>query len=87
MSTVIDTITGEEDNLKLHVGLCEQRYTQLVSKLNEVDGRLDTIETMLSEIKDSVTNQTKNTYKTYLGWSGAIIIILLGALVSHIFRQ
>ena len=82
MSNVINTVTGEDDNLQLHVQLCEQRYQQLLVKFDEVDDRLDVIERMLTEIKDTVIRHKNNTYKTYLGWSGAVITVLLGAVVT-----
>ena len=53
-NTIIETVLAESDNLALHVQLCEQRYLQLLNKFDSVDNRLERLETMLMEIKESI---------------------------------
>ena len=40
---VIDTLPDEGTNLALHVQLCEQRYLQLLTKLDQTDRALTDI--------------------------------------------
>ena len=84
---VIETIAGESENLALHVQLCEQRYLQLLSKLDHVDARFAVMESMLVEIKDQLTAQTSNTDKTYLKWAGSVIIVLSTTLIGVVIKQ
>ena len=84
---VIETIAGESENLALHVQLCEQRYLQLLSKLDHVDARFAVMESMLVEIKDQLTAQTSNTDKTYLKWAGSIIFVLSTTLIGVVIKQ
>lgn len=84
---VIETLAGESENLALHVQLCEQRYLQLLTKLDHVDARFATMETMLIEIKDQLTAQVSNNDKTYLKWAGSIIFVLSTTLIGVVIKQ
>jgi hypothetical protein len=69
------------------VQLCEQRYLQLLSKLDHVDTRFAAMEQMLMEIKDQLTAQASNTDKTYLKWAGSIIFVLSTTLIGVVIKQ
>lgn len=84
---VIETIAGESENLALHVQLCEQRYLQLLTKLDHVDARFAAMETMLIEIKNQLTAQASNNDKTYLKWAGSIIFVLSTTLIGVVIKQ
>lgn len=89
-SELIETLDAERASLDLHVDLCAQRYTQLLNKFDVVESRFQKIETMLVEIKDTISvNKTDNTEK-YLKWGGAVIFVLSTALiglVSHLLLK
>jgi tetrahydromethanopterin S-methyltransferase subunit G len=82
MTAVIDTIRGEDSNLALHVQLCEQRYAQLIGRIDVIDQNLSEINTTLSHIQQRLETDHAARYQTYLGWAGALITVLLGAVVS-----
>lgn len=83
---VIETVVGERENLALHVELCEQRYLQLINKLDHVDQRFAAIETMLRDIKETITAQKSNSDKTYLTWAGSIIFVLSTTLIGLVIK-
>lgn len=89
-SEVIETLSGESTDLALHVELCEQRYKQLLDKIDTVDKKFDKLETMLVEIKESITGDKKDTNEKYLKWAGATIFVLTttltGVLMHVIFK-
>ena len=79
---LIETLAAERTNLDLHVDLCAQRYNQLLNKFDDVDARFSKIETILVEIKDTISaNKNDNTEK-YLKWGGAVIFVLSTALIG-----
>tara|TARA_R110000868_G_scaffold221936_1_gene473727 strand:+ start:187 stop:453 length:267 start_codon:yes stop_codon:yes gene_type:complete len=84
--SVIEPVTGEDSNLALHTELCAQRYTQLINKFDEVDGRLDYIQTVLDEIHTNTTAMRENTAHTYLRWAGVIIMVLVGIVVHFVVQ-
>jgi hypothetical protein len=87
MSTqLIETVTEETTNLALHVQLCEQRYLQLLNKFDQVDTRLDQIAVMLNDINNRLGTEQRNQLRTYLSWSGAVIVLLLGAVMHLVTR-
>ena len=83
---VIETLPAESDNLALHVQLCEQRYLQLINKLDHVDQRFAAIEVMLVEIKNTITAQKSSNDKTYLKWAGSIIFVLSTTLIGLVIK-
>ena len=83
---LIETVTEETTNLALHVQLCEQRYLQLLNKFDQVDTRLDQIAVMLTDINNRLGTEQRNQLRTYLGWSGAVIVLLLGAVMHLVTR-
>lgn len=76
------SLEEEETNLELHVKLCEQRYRQLTNKLDQVDHRLDRLETHIVDIKDALVGVNKNTSSTYLKWAGVVIGLLSTTVVG-----
>jgi hypothetical protein len=83
---LIDSIEQEGTDLQLHVDLCAQRYSQLINKLDVVDDRLNKIDTALLEIKEVLTKDETNQYKRYLGWSGVLVVTLLGAVIHLVTK-
>ena len=87
MSTqVIDRVEGEETNLALHVQLCEQRYIQLITKLDQVDQTQREIKEALTEIKTALGKEEAAKLRTYLSWAGVVIVSLLGAVLHLVTR-
>jgi hypothetical protein len=84
--TVIEPVTGEASNLELHTELCAQRYTQLIAKFDEVDGRLDQIHETLRDIHTHITDIRSTTANTYLRWAGAVITILVGIVIHFVVQ-
>lgn len=87
MSTqIIDTMTDEHSNLALHVQLCEQRYMQLLRKLDQQDLALTSINQALAAIHTSLNTETSSRLKYYLSWAGVVIVSLMGALITVLTR-
>jgi hypothetical protein len=85
--SIIESLTAEETDLKLHVDLCAQRYIQLINKFDEVDQRLTNLNTLCVEIKESINTIKSSTQMTYLKWAGFIIVLLtsvVGALIGRL---
>jgi len=71
----------ERKNLEAHVDLCAERYDRMANKIEDLDKRITSIETMLIEIRNDL--QTINTRETDR-WSQAkdIIISVLGTVCA-----
>ena len=90
MSDIIAAIPAEQDNLALHVQLCEQRYLQLLNKFDTVDQKFDRIETVLTEIKHTIENKETAHTEKYLRWAGVVIGLLATfriGLVTHLLSR
>lgn len=84
MSELIETLEQESTDLALHSKLCAQRYNQIIDKLDTVDERLDKIDAVLEEIKNSIARDEVGKYKTYLSWAGVVITSLLGLVIYFV---
>ena len=83
---LIASIDAEREDLGTHVDICAQRYAQLINKLDSVDQRFDRLESVVREIHDRVINTREDTLKTYLGWAGVIIAVLLSSTAYLVTR-
>lgn len=82
----IETLKGEYEDLGLHVDLCSQRYRQLFNKFDDVEQRLDNIESILAEVRQQFVENQKDTSRQYLSWAGVIIVLLATALTAAILN-
>lgn len=69
----------EKESLEAHVELCAARYSRLEEKLDNLEGRVIGIESVLGEIRDSVVRDRDNRNKQLINWAGAIIATLVTA--------
>jgi len=81
-NSIIGSVPAESENLAIHVQLCEQRYLQLLSKLDTVDNKFEKIETMLVDIKTVIKQDEKENTSLYLKWAGALIGVLSTTLIG-----
>ena len=65
----------ERTSLEAHVSLCELRYQQLERRLNQVENKLESLQILLSEIRDSLVqlpaeqNQQQNSRWERFQWA------------------
>ena len=83
-----DTSDIEKKSLEAHVELCAQRYRFLESRLEDVDGKITGLETLVREVHDMVQKMAEKRNDQLLKWGVGIITVLtgiVGYLLSHIF--
>jgi len=83
-----DTSDIEKKSLEAHVELCAQRYRFLESRLEDVDGKISGLETLVREVHDMVQKMAEKRNDQLLKWGVGIITVLtgiVGYLLSHIF--
>ena len=64
----------EKENLEAHVDLCQQRYEQL-------EGRLDKIESKVEHIHLDIVNGNKSMIKVMIGAAGTVVARLLSTII------
>jgi hypothetical protein len=83
-----DTSDIEKKSLEAHVELCAQRYRFLESRLEDVDGKISGLETLVREVHDMVQKMAEKRNDQLLKWGVGMITVLtgmIGYLLSHIF--
>jgi len=63
----------EKESLEAHVELCAARYTRLEEKLDNLEGRVIGIETVLGEIRDTIIRDREKRQTQLITWGVAII--------------
>ena len=80
----------EKQSLEAHVELCAVRYSNLETKLSNLEQRMDKLEVHLIGIKDALTNkvegQDKQTINIFLSIGGVILSALLGFIAHGLFK-
>lgn len=88
---------SENEDLNLHVSLCEQRYKELENRLEALDARLSALEDKVSNIKTEMLShfndirlliEKQNNARTQqliatFGTIAVAVIGLLGYIISH----
>ena len=64
----------ERENLEAHVDLCQQRYENLESRLNKIEGKVE-------HIHADITSGNKAMMKVMIGAAGTIVAGLLSTIV------
>jgi hypothetical protein len=80
----------ERENLDAHVSLCELRYQALDRRLEQVETQLAAVQSLLSEIRDSVAQlpgrqnrEHIHRWEQFQWWLIGILVCSLGALISQ----
>ena len=85
-----DTSDIEKKSLEAHVELCAQRYRFLESRLEDVDTKINSLDTLVREVHDMVQKMAEKRNDQLLKWGVGIITLLtgmVGYLLSHVFLQ
>lgn len=70
----------EKESLEAHVDLCALRYQQL-------DSRLTSVETKISEIHKDLTEGQKSMTKVLIGTAGTVVAGLLSTIVVILLQM
>lgn len=72
----------EKKSLEAHVELCAERYNSLEAKLDNLEDRMDQVETHLLDIKTTLAVNDSSQYKTLIAIGTAIIGVLITGLIT-----
>ena len=74
----------EKKSLEAHVELCAERYSNLETKLENLDARMDKLETHIIDIKDSLSNAKTDGNKTLITIGTTILGVLIAGMITLI---
>jgi predicted nucleic acid-binding Zn-ribbon protein len=72
----------EKVNLEAHVELCAERYASLEEKLEHLEKRLTSLETLIVDIKENITNKTGGINKQIITIGTTVIGVMFTAIIS-----
>jgi uncharacterized protein (DUF342 family) len=72
-------IHGEDQDLKIHVSLCEERYLQL-------DARIGKLEEKIDEIKAEITKNKHDLSRIILGSVATLTTSILGLITTILLK-
>ena len=75
-----ETTDIEKKSLEAHVELCAERYKFLESKLEAVDAKITSLETMMREMHDMIHDLGKERNNQIINWGIGIITVLVGSM-------
>lgn len=74
----------EKENLEAHVELCAQRYKQLNEKLDTLDSKFTAMESMVSDIKESLQRDKNTKNNAVLGFLVSLVLLLGGTILTMV---
>ena len=83
----MDTTDIEKKSLEAHVELCAERYKLLETKIESVDEKIDTLFSVIAELRGMVQASTAKNNDRLIGWGVGIIgflVATVGWLISHV---
>ena len=91
MNKKVKVVSGEAENLQLHVELCAERYNRMEEKFTGLENRLDYLQNDFTELKEKadsnfndlkdLIHQTANKrFNTMVTTTGTVIVALIGML-------
>ena len=72
----------EKENLEAHVELCAERYKQLNLKLDNLDTKVSSMETMITDIRSSLSEANDKHNRQLITIGTGIILSLIGAIIT-----
>jgi prefoldin subunit 5 len=81
-----DTTAIEKKSLEAHVELCAERYNALEARLDAVDFKISSLETLICEVRDMVQKMSEKRNDQLISWGVGIIGMLTastGWLIVH----
>jgi prefoldin subunit 5 len=82
----MDTTDIEKKSLEAHVELCAERYKLLETKIESIDEKIDTLFSVIAELRGIVQASTAKNNDRLISWGLGIIgflVATVGWLVSH----
>lgn len=75
----------EKESLEAHVELCAERYDRMAEKMENLEDRLGTVETMLKDIKAMLAQKETESYRKLISIGitviGTLATTMLGLLI------
>jgi prefoldin subunit 5 len=78
----MSTTDIEKKSLEAHVELCAERYSNLETKLENLDHRMDKLEGHIVDIKDSLNKVGGESNKTLITIGTAVFVAFLTAVLG-----
>ena len=66
----------EKESLEAHVDLCAERYNNLNNEFKNMSGRIDKLESMIMEIRDTINKFKHDRDKQIINWGVGLIATL-----------
>lgn len=77
----------EKKSLEAHVELCAERYNALNEKLYNLDNKINSVATMVKEVKDTVGKMAEKGNDRLVSWGIGIIGFLSAAIIGLIVHS
>jgi len=82
----MDTTDIEKKSLEAHVELCAERYKLLETKIESVDEKIDTLFSVIAELRGIVQASSAKNNDRLISWGVGVIgflVATVGWLISH----
>lgn len=82
----MSTTDIEKKSLEAHVELCAERYSNLETKLEHLDSRMDKLEGHIVDIKDALGKVGGESNKTLITIGTSVFVALLTGMIGVVLH-
>lgn len=83
----MSTTKIEKQNLEAHVELCAERYEALETKLDNVEDKVNKLETVVIEIKNMIVSMNDRRNQQLIKWGMSAIGALMAVVAWFVVQQ
>jgi hypothetical protein len=77
----IEATDIEKKSLEAHVELCAERYNALENRLDNLDGKIASVSSMIKEVRDMVGKMSEKSNDRLIAWGVGLISLFAGSTV------
>ena len=79
---MVEATEIEKKSLEAHVELCAERYNALEDKLTGLDTKINSVASMVKEVKECVSKMSEKNNDRLIGWGVGIISFLTACVIG-----
>jgi predicted nucleic acid-binding Zn-ribbon protein len=87
---MVETTDIEKKSLEAHVELCAERYNQLEQRFEHVEGKMNSLESLLREVHDMVHSMAEKRTDQLINWGigiiGGLVATTVYLIINYVFK-
>lgn len=76
----MEHLADESTDLRLHAHLCSERYKGIQEQFEQLENRMDKVETKIDSLREDYNDGNKSLKTTLITTGGSILVAIIGVI-------